>query len=92
LATELADYLVTKGVPFREAHGITGRIVRWALDQGRDLSELSLDELHTFSIKFESSVLQRLTVAGAIERKMQIGGTAFKQVDRRLREWAKVLA
>ncbi|ALA56838.1 argininosuccinate lyase [Nitrospira moscoviensis] len=92
LATEIADYLVTKGVPFREAHEITGRIVRWALDQGRELSELSVEELRRFSEKFDSSVLQRLTVRGAIDRKAQIGGTASKQVDRRLRDWAKTLS
>ncbi len=92
LATELADYLVTKGVPFREAHSITGRIVRWALDQGQELTELSVEELRKFSKKFDSSVVQRLTVQGAIERKAQVGGTAYKQVDRRLREWVKALA
>lgn len=91
LATEIADYLVSKGVPFREAHSITGRIVRWALDRGKDLSELSLDELRQFSSKFAPSALQRLTVRGAIDRKAQIGGTASKQVDRRLRNWAKAL-
>jgi argininosuccinate lyase len=92
LATELADYLVTRGVPFREAHAITGRIVRWALDAGRELSELSVKELCVFSPRFEKSVLQRLTVQGAIDRKAQIGGTARQQVVRRLKELAKLLA
>lgn len=92
LATEIADYLVTRKVPFREAHAITGHIVRWTLDQGRELGDLSLEELRKFSSKFEPSVLQRLTVQGAIERKAQIGGTAYKQVDRRIKEWVKVLA
>jgi argininosuccinate lyase len=92
LATEIADYLVTKGVPFREAHAITGKIVRWTVDQGRELSDLSLQDLAHFSSKFESSVLQRLTVEGAIGRKAQIGGTAYKQVDRRIREWVRALA
>jgi argininosuccinate lyase len=92
LATELADYLVAKGVPFREAHAITGRIVRWALDQGQELTEMTVNQLRLFSEKFESSVLQHLTVQGAIERKAQIGGTASKQVDQRLREWVRALA
>jgi len=92
LATELADYLVTKGVPFREAHAITGRIVRWALDEGRELPELSLEELRKFSPKFESSVVQRLTVRGAINRKAQTGGTAQKLVARRIRDWTRSLA
>jgi argininosuccinate lyase len=92
LATELADYLVTKGMPFREAHVITGRIVRWALDRGIELSELSVEDLRRFSPRFEPSVLERLTVRSAIERKAQIGGTAYKQVDRQLREWERALA
>jgi argininosuccinate lyase len=92
LATEIADYLVTKGVPFREAHAVTGRIVRWALDQGRELGELSVEELRRFSGKFDSSVLERLTIRGAIDRKAQIGGTSSRQVDRRLRDWARALA
>ncbi len=92
LATELADYLVAKGVPFREAHAITGRIVRWALDHGQELSEMTVSQLRQFSKKFEPSVLQRLTVKNAIEQKAQIGGTAHKQVDQRLREWDRILA
>ena len=92
LATEIADYLVIKGVPFREAHAITGCVVRWALDEGRELSDLSVEDLRPFSPRFEESVLQRLTVQGAIDRKAQIGGTARRQVARRIREWMKTLA
>ena len=92
LATEVADYLVTRGVPFREAHAITGRMVRWALDEGRELGELSVSELQEFSKHFDAAVRSRLTVQGAIDRKVQIGGTARKQVERRLKEWEKELA
>lgn len=92
LATEIADYLVTKGVPFREAHAVTGRIVRWVLDEGLELGDLSLEQLRRFSPKFDSSILRRLTVRGAIDRKAQIGGTASAQVGRRLRDWARALA
>jgi len=92
LATEIADYLVVKGVPFRQAHEITGRVVRWALDEGLELSDLSVEDLRAFSPRFEKSVLQRLTVQGAIDRKAQIGGTARKQVARRIKELMKRLA
>lgn len=92
LATEIADYLVTRGVPFREAHAITGRVVRWALDVKRELSDLSVEDLRPFSPRFEKSVLQRLTVQGAIDRKAQTGGTGRKQVARRIKEWMKTLA
>jgi len=84
LATELADYLVERGVPFRDAHGITGRIVRAALDQGRELTDFSLDELRSCSDRIEKGVFARLTVSAAIDRKQQIGGTARRQVEQRI--------
>lgn len=84
LATELADYLVERGVPFRDAHGITGRIVRTALDQGRELTDLSLEELRSCSDRIEKGVFARLTVSAAIDRKRQIGGTARRQVEQRI--------
>lgn len=92
LATELADYLVMKGVPFREAHGITGRIVRTALDQGCDVTELSLESLQEFSEHIAQDVFSRLTAVAAIDHKRQIGGTAHARVDRRIKELEKYLA
>ncbi len=92
LATELADYLAVKGVPFREGHAIAGRVVRYCLDRGKELQALSLDELQGFSRQFEKDVLDVLTVEGAIERKGQVGGTARKQVERRIRALRKQLA
>ena len=85
LATELADYLVERGVPFREAHGVTGRIVRAALDSTRELTDFSLDELRAFSDRIEQGVFARLTVSAAIDRKRQIGGTARRQVEQRIK-------
>jgi argininosuccinate lyase len=84
LATELADYLVERGVPFRDAHGITGRIVRAALDQGRELTDFSLEELRSCSDRIEAGVFARLTVSAAIDRKRQIGGTARRRVEQRI--------
>ncbi len=92
LATEVADYLVTRGVPFREAHAITGRLVRTASEQGRELTEFSLEELRTFSGRFEKSVMSRLTVTAAIDHKAQIGGTARARVDRRIKELERILS
>ena len=92
LATELADYLVTKGVPFREAHAITGRIVRSCLDRQRELHELSLADLRAFSDRFDRDTLRHLTVEGAIDRKAQIGGTARRRVETRIKELEKMLA
>lgn len=92
LATELADYLTGKGVPFREAHRITGRLVRWCLDRKKNLRDLTLADLRGFSPKFEKDALDVLTVEGAIERRAQIGGTARKRVEARLRVLEKALA
>lgn len=92
LATELADYLVLRGVPFREAHGITGRIVRAALDQGREITELSLDEMREFCDRIDKSVFARLTAAAAIDHKRQIGGTAKARVEQRIKELEQLLS
>lgn len=91
LATELADYLVERGVPFREAHGITGRIVRAALEKNRELTDFTLDELRAFSNRIETGVLARLTVSSAIDHKRQIGGTARARVDQRIKELDRLL-
>jgi argininosuccinate lyase len=91
LATELADYLVTRGMPFREAHSITGKIVRFSVEHHRSLQGLTLEELRRFSPHFDSDVLKCLTVQGAISRKSQIGGTARRQVEVRIKELEKAL-
>jgi len=92
LATELADYLVLRGVPFREAHGITGRIVRAALDQGREITDLSLEEMRGYCERIEKGVFTRLTAAAAIDHKGQIGGTAKVRVEQRIKELEKFLS
>jgi argininosuccinate lyase len=92
LATELADYLVMRGVPFREAHGITGRIVRAALDQGRDVTDLSLEELRAFCERIEKGVFSRLTTEASIDHKGQIGGTARGRVEQRIKELERLLS
>jgi argininosuccinate lyase len=84
LATELADYLVVKGLPFREAHEVVGRLVRSCLDRGRDLTDLTLADLRACSERFEKDALDVLTAEGAVERKAQVGGTARKRVEARL--------
>jgi argininosuccinate lyase len=92
LATELADYLVVKGMPFRQAHETVGRLVRACLDRKRDLRELTLADLRAVSDRFEKDALDVLTVEGAIERKAQIGGTARKKVEARIKVLEKMLA
>jgi len=79
-ATDLADYLVRKGTPFRDAHEAVGRAVRLCVDSGRDLDGLSLDELKSFSPVIEGDVFDVLTVEGSVAARDHIGGTAPAQV------------
>ncbi len=79
-ATDLADYLVRKGVPFRDAHEIVGQSVAYGLEQGKDLSEMSLDELKRFSADIDDDVFEVLTLEGSVAARNHIGGTAPDQV------------
>ena len=92
LATELADYLVNKGVPFREAHRSVGQVVRYCLERRMEWHDLSLADLKSVSPHFAKDVLAFLTLEGAIDRKAQIGGTARKQVTRQMNAWEARLA
>ncbi len=79
-ATDLADYLVKKGLPFRDAHEAVARAVRAAEAQGCDLPELPLSTLQAFSPLIESDVMAVLTVEGSLAARDHIGGTAVQQV------------
>ena len=79
-ATDLADYLVKKGLPFRDAHEAVARAVRYCEEKGCDLGELSLQELKQFSNLVEEDARQVLTLEGSMGSRDHIGGTAPKQV------------
>jgi argininosuccinate lyase len=79
-ATELADYLVGKGVPFREAHEVVGKAVLKAIEGGVELGELPLDDLRALSDKIDSDVSKCLTLEQTLATKSQIGGTAPARV------------
>jgi argininosuccinate lyase len=81
-ATDLADYLVRKGVPFRDAHGVVARAVREAERAGVDLAALPLAKLQGFSKKIEADVLRLLTPEGSVAARKHIGGTAPAEVRR----------
>jgi argininosuccinate lyase len=83
-ATELADYLTAKGVPFRDAHHVAGRLVRSALAQGKTLPELALDELRRESPLFEDDVYLALAPETAVERRGLLGGPARARVQAEL--------
>jgi len=79
-ATDLADYLVRKGVPFRDAHEIVGNAVRLAIDSNRELSDLSLEELQALSGEIEKDVYEVLTLEGSVSSRNHFGATAPQQV------------
>ena len=79
-ATDLADYLVRRGLAFRDSHEVVGNTVRFAVEQGRDLSELNLQELQTFCDSIEQDVFDVLTLEGSVNSRNHIGGTAPGQV------------
>jgi argininosuccinate lyase len=79
-ATDLADYLVRQGVAFRDAHEIVGRAVRLAIDSGRDLAGLSIEELRVLSPRIGEDVYTCLTVEGSLNARNHLGGTAPAQV------------
>jgi len=83
-ATELADYLVRKGVPFREAHETVGRAVVKAIEQGVELQELSLSDLQSFSDFIDEDVYEALSLENTLQSKAQLGGTSPAQVAKAL--------
>ena len=85
-ATELADYLVAKGIPFREAHHIVGEAVLAAIDAGHALEDFTLTKLQEFSGKIENDVYQYLSIESCLEKRMAIGGTSKVQVQKALDE------
>lgn len=85
LATEVADYLVRKGVPFREAHGLVGRMVRQGIAFGVGIDQLTLDQLREISPAFETDVRDVFDAATAVAARNMIGGTASESVRDQIR-------
>lgn len=96
-ATDLAEYLVKKGVPFRNAHEITGNIVLYSIERGKALTELTIEEFKKFSEKIEKDVYEILTPEGSVRSKVSFGSTSKESVKeqirilkRRLKEGVKI--
>ena len=73
-ATDAADYLVSKGVPFRDAHGIIGQLVLYCLDKGCAIDELSIEELQKISPVFEADVYDAISLKTCVEKRLTTGG------------------
>ena len=89
-ATDAADYLVVKGVPFRDAHGIIGRVVLYCIEQGRAIEELSLDELRSFSEAFGEDIYEAVSLKTCVDKRLTLGGPApqvMKAVIENRKEW-----
>ncbi|EKM82773.1 hypothetical protein AGABI1DRAFT_111353 [Agaricus bisporus var. burnettii JB137-S8] len=92
LATDLADYLVRKGVPFRETHHISGRAVALAESRGCQISDLSFGDYETLSEKFSEDIHKVFDFEASVERRESIGGTSKKMVERQVQVLRDVLA
>lgn len=91
-ATDLADYLVRKGLPFRQAHEVVGKCVAYAIHQGKFLPEISLEEYKQFSDLFESDLLAALKPEHCVEARKSYGGPAFSENKKQFAIGDKVLA
>ena len=83
-ATELADYLVSKNIPFREAHHIVGEVVLAAIDKGLPLEDLTLTQLQAYSDKIAQDVYQHLSIESTLDKREALGGTSRGQVEQAL--------
>jgi argininosuccinate lyase len=84
-ATDLADYLARKGLPFREAHEVVGKLVALGVETGRDLQELSLSDLQGVSARIGADVFEVLKLERVVDARNSYGGTAFAQVEAQVR-------
>jgi argininosuccinate lyase len=89
-ATDIADYLALKGVPFRDAHEVTGKTVGYCIKEGKSLNELTLDEFKQFSPKIQKDIFDYISIEGSVDRKNVYGGTARNRVKEQLQRLGKV--
>jgi len=92
MATDVADYLVVKGVPFRESHRIVGRVVREVQRQGRSFADMDLDDWRRHSDRFDDDVLELFDAERSLRRKEVVGGPGPKMVSRQLVRAATLVA
>ncbi|MDD3032129.1 MAG: argininosuccinate lyase [Candidatus Caldatribacteriota bacterium] len=90
-ATELADYLVKKGLPFRDAHRVVGEIVLYCIDKKKSIEQLNLEELHGFQSTFQKDVLTILSPEDVVNSKISYGGTSIQAVKCAIKEAVRLL-
>jgi argininosuccinate lyase len=79
-ATDLADYLVKKGLAFRDAHDVVGKAVAFGIKENKDLSEFTLNELKVFDTSIENDVFEVISLEGSIRSRNHLGGTSPEQI------------
>lgn len=85
-ATDAADYLVSKGIPFRDCHEIIGRIVLYCIGKGIAIEDMSMEEFKSFSDKFEEDIYEKIDIRNCIKAKRSKGSTSFESVDAQIAE------
>ena len=90
-ATDLADYLVNKGMPFRQAHSVAGKSVAFALSQDKELDDLTIDEFQQFSELIDSDIYEFISLEAMVARRNTFGGTGFDNVKRAVEQAQKDL-
>jgi len=83
-ATDVADYLVRKGLPFRQAHEVVGKTVRYCVETGKDIPELTLEEFRQFSKKIEADIFDAVTLEASVNARKATGGTARIAVEQEI--------
>ena len=91
-ATDVADYLAKKGVPFRTAHGVTGKIVRWCLEENRTLQNMTIEEYKSFDEHFDVDICETVRAKNCAEARTSYGGASPRSVKENIRSIKKRLA
>jgi argininosuccinate lyase len=90
-ATDFADYLVKKDVPFRDAHEIVGKVVAYAVSKNLDLDELSIEDFKSVCEKVEKDVFEFLKIEGSVNSKKTAGGTSFEEVSKQIKKAKNII-
>jgi argininosuccinate lyase len=83
-ATDIADYLVRRGLPFRNAHEVVGKTVRYCIDNGKNIPELTLEEFQQFSPVIDVDIFDHVTLEASVNARKATGGTARSAVEKEL--------
>ena len=90
-ATDLADYLVKKGLPFRQAHDVSGKSVHYCIEQKKWLMDLTLEEFKQFSPLFEEDILEEIKPETCVANRNSFGGTSYQQVELQIKTAKEIM-